>query len=51
MSDLVQGQPCSGEAAFDDAGLVLDLLQAVPDDMEQLAEAGDSKVGQHARST
>ena len=27
---LVQRQACSGEAAFDEAGLVLDLLQAVP---------------------
>jgi hypothetical protein len=32
---LVAGQPCSGEAAFDEAGLVLDLLQAVPDDLDQ----------------
>jgi hypothetical protein len=34
-----QGQPCSGEAAFDEAGLVLDLL-AVPDDLDQVGEAG-----------
>jgi hypothetical protein len=27
-----QRQPCSGEAAFDEAAPVLDLLQAVPDD-------------------
>jgi hypothetical protein len=27
---LVQGQACSGEAALDEAGLVLDLLQGVP---------------------
>jgi hypothetical protein len=32
--DLVQGQPGSGGAAFDEAGLVLDLLQAVPDDLD-----------------
>jgi hypothetical protein len=34
--DLVQGQPGSGEAASDEAGLVLDLLQAVPDDLDQV---------------
>ena len=44
----VQGQPCSGETAFDEAGLVLDLLQAVPDDLDQVGEAGDGEVGQHA---
>src|SRR5690349_4388242 len=43
-----QGQPGSGEAAFDEAGPVLDLLQAVPDDLDQVAEAGDGEVGQHA---
>jgi hypothetical protein len=43
-----RGQACSGEAAFDEAGLVLDLLQAVPDDPDQVAEAGDGEVGQHA---
>jgi hypothetical protein len=45
---LVQGQPCSGDAAFDKAGLVLDLLQAVPDDLDLVGEAGDGEVGQHA---
>jgi hypothetical protein len=29
-----QGQSCSGEAAFDESGLVLDLLQAVPDALD-----------------
>jgi hypothetical protein len=29
-------------------GLVLDLLQAVPDDLDQVAVAGDGEVGQHA---
>jgi hypothetical protein len=43
-----QGQACSGEAAFDEAGLVPDLLQAVPDDQDQVAGAGDGEVGQHA---
>src|SRR6516165_1658457 len=43
-----QGQPGSGEAAFDEAGPVVDLLQAVPDDLDQVAEAGDGEVGQHA---
>src|SRR5437899_11379324 len=43
-----QGQSGSGEAAFDEAGPVLDLLQAVPDDLDQVSEAGDGKVGQHA---
>jgi hypothetical protein len=42
-----QGQPGSGEAAFDEAGLVLDLLQAVPDHLDQVGEAGDGEVGQH----
>ena len=45
--DRVQGQPSSSEAALDEAGSVLDLLQAVPDDLDQMAEAGDSEVGQH----
>jgi hypothetical protein len=45
---LVQGQPCSGEAAFDETGPVLDLLQAVLDDLDQVGEAGDGEVGQHA---
>jgi len=44
----LEGQPGSGEAAFDEAGLVLDLLQAVPDDVDQLGEAGDGEVGQDA---
>ncbi len=43
-----QGQPCSGEAAFDEAGLILDFLQAVPDDLDQVGEAGDGEVGEHA---
>ena len=43
-----QGQACSGEAALDEAGPVLDLLQAVPDDLDQVAEAGDGEAGQHA---
>ena len=43
-----QGQPCSGEAALDEAGLILDLLQAVPDDLDQVGEAGNGEVGQHA---
>src|SRR5689334_12764463 len=45
---LVPGQPGSGEASFDEAGPVLDLPQAVPDDLDQVAEAGDGEVGQHA---
>jgi hypothetical protein len=44
----LHGQPGSGEAALDEAGPVLDLLQAVPDDLGQVAEAGDGGVGQHA---
>jgi hypothetical protein len=35
-----QGQACSGEAALDEGRPVLDLLQAVPDDLDQVAEAG-----------
>ena len=42
-----QGQPGSGEAPLDEAGPVLDLLQAVPDDLDEVAEAGDGEVGQH----
>ncbi len=45
---LVQGQPCSGETAFDEAGLALDPLQGVPDDLDQVGEAGDGEVGEHA---
>ena len=30
MSTLFQGQACPGEAALDEAGLVLELFQAVP---------------------
>src|SRR5512142_2620961 len=41
-------QPGSGEAAFDEQGLVLDLLQAVPDHLDQLGEAGHGGVGQDA---
>src|SRR5260370_27433693 len=50
MSESVwlQGQPRSGEAPLDEAGLVLDLLQAVPDDLDQVGEAGDGEVGQDA---
>jgi hypothetical protein len=44
----LQGQPGSGEAAFEEAGLVLDFLQAVPDDLEQAGVAGGGLVGQHA---
>jgi hypothetical protein len=44
---LFQGRACSGEAALDEAGLVLDLLQAVPDDLHQVGEAGDGEVGQY----
>ena len=47
-SRWVQCQPGSGEAAFDEAGPVLDLLQAVPDDLDQVAEAGDGEVGEDA---
>jgi hypothetical protein len=43
-----QDQSGSGEAAFDEAGLVMDFLQAVPDDLDQVGEAGDGQVGQHA---
>ena len=35
-----EGQPGSGNAALDQAGLILDLLQPVPDDLDQVAEAG-----------
>jgi len=48
VSVRVQSQPGSGEAALDEAGLVLDLLQPVPDDLDQVAEAGDGEVGQDA---
>src|SRR5258708_2493128 len=50
MSESVwlQGQPRSGEAPLDEAGLVLDLLQAVPDNLDQVGEAGDGEVGQDA---
>jgi hypothetical protein len=44
----VQGQPCSGQSAFDEAGLVPDLLQAVPDDLGQAGEGGHGEVGEHA---
>src|SRR5262245_7612597 len=44
----VQGQPGSGEAPLDEAGPVLDFLQAVPDDLDQVGEAGDGEVGQDA---
>src|ERR1022692_425040 len=44
----LQAQPGSGEAAFDKPGLVLDFLQAVPDDLDQVGEAGDGEVGQDA---
>jgi hypothetical protein len=43
-----QDQACPSEAAFDEAGPVLDLLQAMPDDLDQVAEAGDGEVGKHA---
>jgi hypothetical protein len=50
LSNLFHGQACSGliEAALDEAGLVLDRHQAVPDDPDQVAEAGDGEVGQDA---
>src|SRR6266568_9353837 len=44
----VQGQPGAGQASLDEAGLVLDLLQAAPDDLDQVGEAGDGEVGQDA---
>src|SRR6266536_3383432 len=47
-SRWLQGQPSPGEAAVNEAGLVLNLLQAVADDLDQVAEAGDGEVGQHA---
>ena len=43
-----QAEPGSGEAAVDKTGLVLDFLQAVPDDLDQVGEAGDGEVGQDA---
>jgi hypothetical protein len=43
-----QGQGGSGEAGPYEAGLVLDLLQAVPDDLDQVGEAGEGEVGEHA---
>ena len=43
----VQGQPGSGEAPLDDVGLVLDLFQALPDDVDQVGEAGLVEAGQH----
>jgi hypothetical protein len=43
-----EGQPSAGEAAFDRAGLVLDLFQAVPDHLDQVSEAGHGEVGEHA---
>jgi hypothetical protein len=36
-----QCQPCPDETALDEAGPVLDLLQTVPDDLDQVAEAGE----------
>ena len=48
MSPYVQGQPGSGEAPLDEAGLGLDLPREVPDDLDQVAEASDGEVGQHA---
>src|SRR6266568_1886159 len=44
----LHAQPGSEEAAFDKQGLVLDLLQAVPDDLDQVGEAGHGEVGQDA---
>jgi XTP/dITP diphosphohydrolase len=43
-----QNQACSGEAAFEEAGLVLDLL-ALPDGLDQVGEAGGGETSQHAR--
>ncbi len=36
----LQAQPGSDEAALDEAGLVLDFLQAVPDDLDQVGSPG-----------
>src|SRR6266568_3483511 len=44
----LHAQPGSEEAAFYKQGLVLDLLQAVPDDLDQVGEAGHGEVGQDA---
>lgn len=41
-----QAEPCSGGAAFDEARLVLDFPQAAPDDLQQVAGAGEREVGQ-----
>jgi hypothetical protein len=38
--DLIQDQACPGEAALDEAGPAPDLLQAVPDDLDQVGETG-----------
>jgi hypothetical protein len=43
--NLVQDQPGSGEAVFEEAGPVLDLLQAAPDDLDQVVKAGGGEVG------
>lgn len=44
---LVQNQPGADEAAFKQAGPVLDLLKSMPDGPDQVAEGDDGKVGQH----
>lgn len=35
----------SGEASLDEAGLVLDFLQTVPDDLQQVGVVGGGEVG------
>ena len=37
--------PRRDSLALDEAGLVLDLLQAVPDDLDQVGKARDGQVG------
>lgn len=45
---LVEAESCSGEAAADEAGLVLDFLRAVPGDLEQVCVAGEGEAGGRA---
>ena len=42
--NLVPGSARSRRDSFDEAGLVLDLLQAVPDDLDQVAKLATARL-------
>ena len=51
MMSLLSGSrlsPGSGEASVDEAGPVLDFVQAVLDDLQQMSESGEGDVGQRS---